>query len=368
MTISIALDAMGGDFLAVPNLRGAYAAVNEAQAESVDLKVYLCGPVHEMMRSLEEIADDPTQARSSEYRIVRSLFDQLLESGALEMVDCPEIVGMDESPLTAVRSKKDSSMAKAYHLVKEGKAVAAISAGNSGAMMAYGISILGRLPGVKRPAILCHFPSSHGVTALLDAGANVDSQSSHLLQFARMGRLYMKNVVQVEKPRVALLNIGEEEGKGNELVKEAHPILKAELGDSYVGFVEGRDILSGKVDVIVCDGFVGNVALKTAEGVAQAVRSILKEEMSRNPIWGLGAWLAKGGFMAMKNKLDYREYGAAPLVGLGGVGLVAHGSSDARAIHSAIRNGIHFGTSGFLKELSTELAQIEKEKKSEEVS
>jgi glycerol-3-phosphate acyltransferase PlsX len=359
MTISIALDAMGGDFLAVPNLRGAYAAVNEAQAESVQLKVFLCGPAKELHQSLEKISDDLTQARSSEYRIIRSVFDQLLEAGSLEIVDCPEVVGMDENPLTVVRSKKESSMAKTYQLVKEGRAAAAISAGNSGAMMAYGISILGRLPGVKRPAILCHFPSTHGVTALLDAGANVDSQPMHLVQFAKMGLLYMRSVVQIEKPRVALLNIGSEEGKGNELVKETHPLLKKELGSSYVGFVEGREILSGDVDVIVCDGFVGNVALKTAEGVAQAVRSILKEEMSRNPIWGLGAWLAKGGFMAMKNKLDYREYGAAPLIGLNGIGLVAHGSSDARAIHSAIRNAINFSQSSFLRDVTSELSQLD---------
>ncbi|TVQ78495.1 MAG: phosphate acyltransferase PlsX [Bradymonadales bacterium] len=358
MKVSVALDAMGGDFLAVPNLRGAYAAVAEAATEGTDLKVYLCGPEALLMQTLEEISDDPQQARSSEYRILRSQFEAYLESGRLEIVDCPDFVEMDENPLSAVRSKKKSSMAAAYQLVKSGQAASAISAGNSGAMMAYGIQILGRLSNVRRPAILCHFPSSKGVSALLDAGANVDCRPEHLLQFAQMGILHMQKLFQVEKPEVAILNIGEEEGKGNELVKEAHQLLRKKMPSAYVGFVEGRDILTGKVDVIVCDGFVGNVVLKTAEGVAQAVRSILKEEMSRNPIWGLGAWLAKGGFMAMKNKLDYREYGAAPLIGLNGVGLVAHGSSDARAIHSAIRIGVHYAHSTFLTELSEELARL----------
>lgn len=338
MKSRIALDAMGGDFLAVPNLQGACRAITRSLAEGEELKVFLCAPEKQLLSFVDKAVNDPLT--KPEFRLDRKKFESYLSDGHLEIVSCTEVVEMDESPSQAVRQKKDSSMARCFHLVKEGRADAAVSAGNSGAMMAYGIALLGRLPLIKRPAILCHFPSStEGVTALLDGGANVDCTPQHLEQFAMMGKIYMQSVFDRPHPRVALLNIGEEEGKGNELVRATHEILKEKMPEHYVGFVEGRDILAGKVDVIVCDGFVGNVALKTAEGVAKAVKSILKEELSRNPIWGLGAWLARGGFSAMKNKLDYREYGAAPLVGLQGLGLIGHGSSDAKAISSAVRIG-----------------------------
>ncbi len=171
----------------------------------------------------------------------------------------------------------------------------------------------------------------------------------------------MQTVFDRVNPRVALLNIGEEEGKGNELVRNTHEILKEKMPDNYVGFVEGRDILAGKVDVIVCDGFVGNVALKTAEGVAKAIKSILKDELTRNPIWSLGAWLARGGFTAMKTKLDYREYGAAPLVGLNGLGLVGHGSSDAKAISSALRIASLYVRQGLMAKLSASFSAADRE-------
>jgi glycerol-3-phosphate acyltransferase PlsX len=268
---------------------------------------------------------------------------------------------MDESPSTAIRQKKDSSLARSFHLVKDGSAGAMISAGNSGAVMAFGISTLGRIAEVRRPAILCHFPSKseEGVTALLDMGANVDCTAEHLFQFAIMGHTYYQAVFDKKVPRVALLNIGEEEGKGNEVVKAAHLLLKAKLGDAYCGFVEGRDLMKGKVDVIVCDGFVGNVVLKTAEGVASMVKETLKEEFSKNPLWGLGAWLAKGGFMAMKSRLDYREYGAAPLIGLNGLGLVAHGSSDGKAISSAIRIAERYVLQGLMEKLTRSFVTAE---------
>ncbi|MDB5038250.1 MAG: Phosphate acyltransferase [Bacteriovoracaceae bacterium] len=326
---------MGGDFLAIPNLQGAFTAVEKSLSEGRNLKVYLCGPKDRVLAALPEAASDPSIP--PEFKIDLPRFEKYLSDGVLEIVNCTQVVDMAESPSAAVRGKKDSSLAKAFHLVKENKAGAMISAGNSGAVMAYGVSLLGRIEDVKRPAILCHFPSKSGVTVLLDAGANVDCTAEHLFQFAAMGLTYFRTVFEKTDVKVALMNIGEEETKGNEVVKATHQILKEKLKENYFGFVEGRDLMNGKVDVIVCDGFVGNVILKTAEGVASTVKSILKEELSKNPIWGLGAWLAKGGFMAMKNKLDYREYGAAPLIGLNGLGLVAHGSSDGKAIHNAIR-------------------------------
>lgn len=350
MKSRIALDAMGGDALAVPNLQGACKALVRAEQEDIDLKIFLCGPKQKIEEALPQAEQDG--GSRSEFRLDIKRYREFVENQQIELVDCEEVVGMDESPSNVVRAKRNSSMAKTFQLVKSGEADAAVSAGNSGAMMAYGVSILGRLPLVKRPAILCHFPSDKGdVTALLDMGANVDCTSQQLEQFALMGKIYVQAVFEKEKPRVALLNIGEEESKGNELVKETHSKLKVSLPENYVGFVEGRDLFFGKVDVIVCDGFVGNVVLKTTEGVAKAVSGILKEEFSRNPVWGLGAWIAKGGFRSMKNKLDYREYGAAPLIGLEGLGLVAHGSSDGRAMANSIRIATHYVQQGLMKKL-----------------
>lgn len=359
MQVSIALDAMGGDYFAVPNLQGAYNAVVRSLNEGRDLKVYLVGPKDRVLGSLDAAIADPNCP--AEFRIDPSLFETYLREGRLEIVDCTQVVDMDESPSTAIRQKKDSSLARSFHLVKEGKAGAMISAGNSGAVMAFGISTLGRIAEVRRPAILCHFPSKseEGVTALLDMGANVDCTAEHLFQFAIMGHTYYQAVFDKKVPRVALLNIGEEEGKGNEVVKTTHTLLKAKLGEAYIGFVEGRDLMKGKADVIVCDGFVGNVVLKTAEGVASMVKETLKEEFSKNPLWGLGAWLAKGGFMAMKSKLDYREYGAAPLVGLNGLGLVAHGSSDGKAISSAIRIAERYVLQGLMEKLTRAFGSAE---------
>mgnify|MGYP000881522533 CR=1 FL=1 len=350
MTARIALDAMGGDFFAVPNLQGAYRAVQRATSEGRDLKVFLVGPSKQVLGSLKD-AVESDRGVAPELRLNIPQFEKVLANGKLEIVDCTQVVDMGDSPSTAVRTKKDSSLARAYQLVKEDKADAMISAGNSGAVMAFGIAMLGRLSQVRRPAILCHFPSRTGVTCVLDAGANVDCTSEHLLQFAQMGHIYSQAVFEKSNPKVALMNIGEEEGKGNELVKACHPLLRDKLGSDYVGFVEGRDVFKGKVDVIVCDGFVGNIILKTAEGVASVVKDTLKEEFAKSPIRLFGAWLARGGFQAMKSKMDYREYGAAPLVGLNGLGLVAHGSSDGKALMNAILIAEKYARQDLMKKL-----------------
>ena len=349
MTIRIALDAMGGDHSAVPNIQGAYWAIERSHKAGNKLKVFLCGKKDVILDSVAAASAD--EKIPWEFRVDKPNFERCLNEGLIEIVDCASVVEMGESPALAIRKKRDSSMAEGFKLVKENKADAMISAGNSGAIMAFGIATLGRIAGVRRPAILCHFPSKTGVTAVLDGGANVDCTVEQLTQFAEMGDVYFQSVFEKETPRVSLLNIGVEEGKGNEVVKATHKILKEKLGSHYIGFIEGRDIMMGKTDVVVCDGFVGNVVLKTAEGVVQVVKETLKESFSKNPIWGLGAWLAKGGFISMKSKLDYREYGAAPLIGLNGLGLVAHGSSDGKAISSAIRIAELYAKNDLMKKL-----------------
>lgn len=349
MGARIALDAMGGDFYAIPNLQGAFRAVKKSIEQKRDLKVYLVAPTDDLNRQLNEICKN--QHIPTENKIDLALFNEFVRTGRLELVNCSQIVEMTDSPGTVIRQKKDSSLGRAYALIKEGRADAVVSAGNSGAVMAFGISVLGRLPSVRRPAILCNFPHRSGFTAILDAGANVDCTSEHLLQFAIMGQIYAQTVYGKSRPKVALMNIGEEEGKGNELVKLSSILIKEKLGEDYAGFVEGRDVFSGKVDVIVCDGFVGNVLLKTAEGVAKLVKETLKEELSKSPISMLGAWLAKSGFAGLKSKMDYREYGGAPLIGLDGLGFVSHGSSDGKAMMNAILSAARAVDQGLMPKL-----------------
>ena len=345
----IALDAMGGDFYSLPNLQGSYWAIKKAQAQGRAIQIFLVGPEDRVIGRLKEAVNDPTVPY--DFRINEAEFRRFVEQGFLVPVHSTQVVEMDDSPALAVRTKKDSSLARAYQLVKTGQADAVISAGNSGAVMAYGIALLGRLPEVRRPAILCTMPSKGGFCSILDAGANVDCTSEHLVQFATMGMIYTQVVFKKSQPRVALLNIGEEEGKGNELTKETHERLKASFAPYYVGFAEGRDVFNGKVDVVVCDGFVGNVLLKTAEGVAKMVKDTLKEELSQSFWRKIGALMAKGGFEALKSRMDYREYGAAPLIGLNGLGLVAHGSSDGKAITSSILMATRYAEGGLMNKL-----------------
>lgn len=247
-----------------------------------------------------------------------------------------EVVGMHESPAVAVRRKRDSSIRVAFDLVKNGEARAAVSAGNSGAAMAVAMLVLRLLPGVDRPAIAAVLPTLGGSTVLLDVGANVDCKPVHLVQFAIMGAVFSHYVLGVERPRVGVLSNGEEESKGTELTRSAHQALK-HSSLNYLGYVEGRDIFQGNADVVVCDGFTGNAVLKASEGLASAIGSMLKEELSRGPLRKVGYLLARGAFHALKQRMDYAEIGGAPLLGVNGVGIVAHGSSDARAIKNAIR-------------------------------
>jgi glycerol-3-phosphate acyltransferase PlsX len=329
--MKIAVDAMGGDFAPQNIVEGAYLA-----AQEYGVPVVLVGD-QEVVR--KEIARHPGA-----------------DSLPLTVVHASEAVGMDESPLTPIRKKKDSSIRVAYDLVKKGEAAALFSAGNSGAVLATAVFILEKLKGVDRPAIGTIFPTLKGWTLLLDAGANVDCKSFHLVQFAIMGEAYSKYVLKIKKPAVGLLSNGEEESKGNELIRETNALLrKSSIG--YVGPVEGRDIFNGRVDVVVCDGFVGNAALKICEGLAEAIGAMIKEEVKGSFMAKLAYFLARGAVNDIKKKLDYSEYGGAPLLGVDGVVIIGHGRSSAKAVKNAIRLAHEYAQIGLPKLLVQSLEE-----------
>jgi len=274
----------------------------------------------------------------------------------ISIVNASQVVTMDESPSVAVRKKKDSSIRVAFDLVKKGEADAVVSAGNSGAAMATAMLVLKRLPGVDRPAIATVVPTLKGRSVVVDVGANVDCKPVHLAQFAVMGEVYARDILGIARPQVGLLSNGEEEGKGNELTRETHKMLK-ESGLNYVGYIEGRDIYSGDVDVVACDGFVGNIFLKTSEGLADAIGKMLKEELKKSILSMIGYLLARGSFRAFRKKVDYSEYGGAPLLGINGVGFISHGGSNANAIKNAIKFAAQYVRSGVNEHLLEEFGK-----------
>src|SRR6266508_2915192 len=254
----------------------------------------------------------------------------------IQVVDAREVVEMDDTALAPLRKKRNSSVRVCANLVAEGRADAFVSAGNTGASWTSARMVMGMIEGVSRPALAAILPNANDHTLLLDVGANVDAKPNHLREFAVMGRSYAQMVFGIDAPRVGLLSIGEEEGKGNELTKEVFRVLK-ETGLNFSGNAEGRDIVNGNVDVVVCDGFVGNVVLKASEALGEMVENLLKTEMKRNLLRKVGAGLAKSGFGALKKRMDYSEYGGAPLLGVKGGCIVCHGRSNAKAIKNAIR-------------------------------
>ena len=255
---------------------------------------------------------------------------------AVEIRHASQVVGMAESPSHALRRKRDSSLRVAAELVKEGRAAAFISAGNTGAAMAISMFVIGVLPGVDRPAIAAVLPNLKKFTILIDAGANVDPKPWHLLQFAVMGHVYARDILKLDSPRVGLLSVGEEEGKGNELTKEAYELLK-ESSLNFVGNVEGRDIYNGTCDVVVTDGFTGNVALKISESLAEMLGSMIREELLRDLRSKVGAKLAMPAFERFRRRIDYTEMGGAPLLGIDGAAIICHGASPVKAIKNAVR-------------------------------
>jgi glycerol-3-phosphate acyltransferase PlsX len=313
MLIDIVLDAVGADKAPEPEIRGAIRACRH-----LPVRVHLVGPEAELRPLLLEHLD-----RNEELPIV--------------IHNATERIGMDEKAAIAVRHKKDSSMRVGLKLVREGKAAGFVTAGNTGAAMVTAKMVLGELDGVDRPALSTVMPTVTGTpSVLLDVGANVDCKAKNLEQFAVMGEIYARSVLKIQNPRVGLLNIGEEESKGNELTREAFPLLKA-LPLNFIGNVEGRDIFNGHVDVIVCDGFIGNVALKTTEGASRLMRDLLKSALTSTVTSKVGALLSRQAFNAFRRKLDYTEYGGAPLLGLRGVCIIGHGSSNDNAIYNGIR-------------------------------
>lgn len=309
--MKIAVDAMGGDNAPHAVVAGAVHAARE-----FSVGIILVG--------IEQMV----QAELKKHPFAKSL--------PIEIRNATQVVDMLDSPATVFRRKKDSSIRVANDLVKSGEAVAVISAGHTGAAMATSLFVLGPLEGVERPAIGVFMPTVKGRCIVLDMGANVDCKPNHLLQFAIMGEVFAKHLLKNPNPRVGLLSIGEEETKGNELTKEAFKLI-TETSLNFIGNVEGRDVMMGKVDVIVCDGFIGNVVLKLSEAVAEAIGVILKENIGDNLIRKLGYFMMKPAFRALKRKMDYAEYGGAPLLGVNGVSIISHGRSSDRAIKNAIR-------------------------------
>jgi glycerol-3-phosphate acyltransferase PlsX len=263
---------------------------------------------------------------------------------------------MEDSAGKAVRAKKDSSIRVASRLVKTGEAQCVVSAGNTGAAMATAKMVQGMLPGVDRPALASAFPTLKGSAVMLDVGANVDSTPQMLAQFAVMGDAYARVIYRKSRPRVGLLSIGEEEHKGNGLTHDAFPLLKALENVNFIGNVEGRDVYSGAVDVIVCDGFVGNVALKVSEGLIEVLfRQMLRESLKETLTRKVGAYLARGAFNDFRKRVDYAEYGGAPLLGVNGLCMICHGRSNAKAIRNAIRVGKEFVEGRINERIATEL-------------
>ncbi len=308
----IAVDAMSGDHgaaVAVP-------AALDVLAETPDLRLLFVGR-GEVLRPL---VGEPLPARCS-------------------IVEASEVVGMDERPQDAVRRKKDSSMRVAINLVKKGEAAACVSAGNTGALLATARFVLGMIPGIDRPAIVSAVPAAHGHTVMLDLGANPDCTSDHLVQFAVMGSVIATDLHGIDSPRVALLNIGEEDIKGTDEIREAHRRL-ARAPINYTGFVEGDDIFSGDVDVVVTDGFTGNVTLKTMEGLARFIGSVMREEFTRSPLRKIGGLVAAPSLKALKSRLDPSAYNGASMVGLAGVVIKSHGGASRAAFASAVRVAI----------------------------
>lgn len=306
--IKIAVDAMGGDFAPIEIVKGAIIA-----AANQNLSIFLVGNDALLRKELRKYKN----------------------TERINIVHAGETIGMNEAPMSAIKQKKDSSINVAIKLVKAGKADAVVSAGNTGALMASALLGLGRIRGVERPAIATFFPTETSAVLLLDMGANVDCKAKHLKQFSEMGSIYAEHVLHIKSPRVGLLNIGEEAEKGNELTQSAYKLLKgAQI--NFVGNIESKEIFSGKVDVIICDGFIGNLILKFAESAGNMFLKLLKRELKKYPLSRLGAFMITPAFSNLKKIVEYDEYGGAPLLGIAGVVIKAHGRAKAKAIKNAI--------------------------------
>ena len=333
----IAVDAMGGDHAPQEVVRGAVLA-----AEQSPVEILLVGREEDVRRELAA-----TSANSH-----------------LNIVDAREVVEMHDTALSPLRRKRNSSVRVCANLVREGKADAFVSAGNTGATWTSAKMVMGMIEGVSRPALAAVLPRVGGETILLDVGANVDSKPQHLREFAVMGHFYAQMLFGLEHPRVGLLSIGEEEGKGNEVTRESFRVLK-ETGLNFIGNAEGRDIYNGNADVVVCDGFIGNVVLKASEGLATVMATTIREELSANVIRKAGAVLASGAFKDLKRRFDYAERGGAPLLGVRGGCIVCHGSSSSKAIKNAIRMAAEFVEKHINEKIQAKISDLHSRERAE---
>ena len=326
--IKIAVDAMGGDYAPGAIVKGCLQAAEVYR----DIQIVLVGQSDRIKEHLPGDALKPN----------------------MEIYEASEVVEMHEHPAAAVKRKKDSSIVVATRLVKDGYADAVVSAGSTGAQMAAALLYLGRIKGINRPAIGTVIPTLQRGKLLLDVGANPDAKAENLLQYGIMGKIYAEIILGMNNPKIALLNIGSEEGKGNELAQKAYELLKNSTLN-FVGNVEGRDIPYGTADVIVCDAFVGNIVLKTIEGMASSIFGLIKEKITANPVRKVGALLIKSGLKEVAQSLDYEVYGGAPLLGVNGTSIVCHGSSREKAIFNAIRVAKECAEQEIIQKIAEEL-------------
>jgi glycerol-3-phosphate acyltransferase PlsX len=333
--VKVAVDAMGGDHAPAEIVKGAVEAVNSQK----DLKVFLVGQ------------EDAVKAELSKYTY---------DSSRMEVVNATEVIEMAEPPVQAIRTKKDSSIVVAMKMVKRGEADAFVGAGSTGAVLVGGQIIVGKLKGVERAPLAPLIPTEKGASLLIDCGANVDARASHLVQFARMGSIYMEHVMGIPNPRVAIVNIGAEEEKGNALVKETFPLLKECTDINFIGSIEARDIPSGYADVIVCEAFAGNIILKLYEGVGGTLISMVKQGMMANLRSKIGALLVKPALKQTLRQFDTSQYGGAPLLGLKGLVVKTHGSSKASEVRNSILQCVTFTRQQMNEKIKAQLQAEEK--------
>lgn len=330
--IRIAVDAMGGDHAPAVIIEGAVAA-----ARHLDVQIALVGPTAVLQEALAAHPDAATLP--------------------VAIVEAPEVIGMADAPAAALRRKPKASIRVAADLVARGEARALFSAGHTGATVVAAHGAFGMIPGIDRPALATTIPTRGRAAVLLDAGASVECRPQHLLQFAIMGSIYARQVLTVERPRVGLLSIGEEASKGNELTRDAHQLLKASTLN-FIGNVEGREIYSGVADVIVCDGFTGNVVLKTSEGLVETVAALLGDELQGTFSSQVGYLLSRRAFRRFQRRVDYSEFGGAPLLGVAGLAIVGHGRSSVKAVRNAIAMAYKLANSDFVARVARDMARV----------
>ncbi len=331
--MEIGIDAMGGDYAPREIVTGSLLALEEYE----DVKLIFFG---DEQRISSEINSHPVKSKNK-----------------IDIVHAEEFISNDDTPVAAIKNKKNSSMVYGLNYLKDNKIDAFVSAGNTGALMAGGLLKVGRISGVDRPALIATLPTQSGLVVMADSGSNMDCKPINLLQFAVMGSVYAEEMLDIKRPRVGLLNIGAEESKGNELTKQSYELLR-QTQLNFIGNVEARDVPYGKCDVLVCDGFAGNTVLKSMEGIASLIIDMLKEEMMKNYLTKFGALLLKSGLMNILKKMDYKEYGGVPLLGIDRTIIKAHGNSDSRAFLNAIRQARLFVGHDVLNHLRVQVSSM----------